>query len=456
MKKNIKYLLLAVFLFTASVLTAQQLNVQSTRWAVPGKEINFNNYPATATNLNTGAVYDGISSFTFKDGEMLFMIVDTEIKSVAGTTLATIGNNADWRGPEISTIEIKDDCNSYITFYIERDDTPMSGYESLCYSKYSRDPSTGAITMIGNGVVLITEVQDAFGGIALSQERPDGSRFLYYASSNSGTRGYLRKYTISAAGVIDNGVEIYAGVNNQPFRMAELELSHDGTRLAFSRLGTGVNANEDMDVVIFEINPNTGNLSNPNPIILNLNNNDLFDNYPGLEFSADGSKLLVFHAGGGLYEISMSNYGVTEVLNFNTDYTYSMLELGRDGFYYFAKADGLYRMNQYTYSPILLAASGTMAYNELLWIRGCTVYVLPDQIDGQDYKTYEPSTDCCYKHHYSYVNNPMSGVIQEPNGDIRITGLNVVWNTTTNPFNSTDDIYMRVRHNLPTAPKKNS
>ena len=66
MKRINKYVLLAVLSLTASVLCAQ-LNVQATRWAVPGKQINFNNYPATASTLNTGTVADGINYYTFKD-----------------------------------------------------------------------------------------------------------------------------------------------------------------------------------------------------------------------------------------------------------------------------------------------------------------------------------------------------------------------------------------------------
>jgi hypothetical protein len=436
---------MAVFTFTAGLLTAQ-LNVQSTRWAVPGKQIDFNNYPATASTLNSGPVLDGINSYTFKDGEMLFQIVDSEIKSVAGTSLASLGNSATWRGTEYATTEVKNDCNTFLTFYLERNYYSLFTNESLCFSKYSRDAATGAITMSVNGQVLRSENQDAFGGIALSKERADGSRFLYYASTYLGTRGYIRKYTISASGVVDNGVEIYTGLNNQPFRMTELELSHDGSRLAFSRAAIGPNINQNQDVVIFELNPSTGNLSNPNPVTINLRSNDAANNYPGIEFDANGQYLYVLAQGDLLYKINMSNYIASPVNGFNSQYCNSQLELGRDGWFYLAKSDGLYRMDASgNVSPF---AAGTMASNDLLALRGCTVYVLPDQIDGQDYKTYEPSTDCCYEHNESPIRTAMFGVSHNSTtGDITITGSNVSWTQTSNPFTSggqaVTDVYLK-------------
>ncbi|MDD2637240.1 MAG: hypothetical protein PHW82_17265, partial [Bacteroidales bacterium] len=446
MKRINKYVLLAVLSITANVLCAQ-LNVQATRWAVPGKQINFNNYPATASTLNTGTVADGINSYTFKDGEMLFQIVDNQIKSISGANLASLGNASQWRAPEIATVEVKNDCNTFLTFYLERDYYPLFTNESLCYSKYARNPTTGAISMSVNGQVLKTELQDAYGGIALSKERADGSRFLYYASTNLGTRGYIRKYTISASGVIDNGVEIYTGLNNQPFRMTELELSHDGSRLAFSRASIGPNINQNQDVVIFELNPSTGNLSNPNPITINLRPNDATLNYPGIEFSADGQFAYVIGQNYGVYKINLTNYSAFQLQNWLDIYTNSQLELGRDGLFYLAKSDGLYRMD--ASGNVSTFALGTMAYNDLLALRGHTVYVLPDQIDGQDYKTYTPTLDCCYEHNISPIKNPtMSGVSHNSTtGDITITGSNVSWTQTSNPFTSggqpITDVYLK-------------
>ncbi|MDD4150378.1 MAG: T9SS type A sorting domain-containing protein [Bacteroidales bacterium] len=246
---------------------------------------------------------------------------------------------------------------------------------------------------------------------------------------------------------MDNGVEIYTGVSNQPFRMSELELSHDGSRLAFSRTDVSGNCNVNQDVVIFELNPTTGNLSNSTPITINLRSND--DNlcYPGIEFSADGQSLYVLAENGGLWRVLLSNYTNSQMTAL-TDYSYcnSQLELGRDGWFYLAKSDGLYRMD--ADGNVYLFSSGTMAYNDLMALRDCTVYVLPDQIDGQDYKTYTPTEDCCYAYNESFIKTPnMSGVSHASNGDITITGSNVSWTQASNPFTSggqpISDIYLK-------------
>ncbi|MGI6411046.1 MAG: T9SS type A sorting domain-containing protein [Bacteroidales bacterium] len=445
MKRINQYLLLAVFLFTTSVLHAQ-LNVQATRWAVPGMQIDFNNYPATASPLNTGTVVDGINSYSYMGGPMLFQIVDQQIKSPSGYNLATIGNSAMWRGAEYATAKVKNDCETFVTFFIERGVVPLFTTESLCYSKYSRNPVTGAINMIIQGQVLKSDNIDPVGGIVLTKERADGSRFLYYASTETG-QGFLRRYTLNADGTINGETVLYT--TNTPFLMAELELSHDGTRLAFSRVRVGSwspNA-VDNDVVIFEIDPSTGDLANSTPHYINLATNDDFDHYPGIEFSADGSELFVFRAGVGLYKINMTNYSSSQINGFDASFTYSMLELGRDGYYYFARDDGLYRMDDaYAISPF---ASGPMATNAMLAYFGCTVYVLPDQIDGQDYKTHTNSIACCYVQNESPIKNPnMSGVVHNSStGDITITGSDVQWTQTSNPFTSggqaITDVYLK-------------
>lgn len=438
--------LLAVFLGTANVLNAQT-SVQSTRWAVPGKQVYFaDGGTTTASSLATGPVFDGVNSFTYMDGPMLFQIVDNEIKSVSGNFLATLGNSSTWRGPEYATTMVKNECNTFITFYLERDYYSLFTNEKLCYSQYSRNPVTGVITMITSGQVLRTETQDAFGGIALSNERPDGSRFLYYVSTNLNTRGYVRKYTISASGSIDNGVEIYSG-SNQAFRLSELELSHDGSRLAFARTDViGGNCNVNQDVIIFQLDPGTGNLSSAIPVTINLRSNDGDLGYPGIEFSANSQNLFVLAQSGGLYKINTSSYAATLIGGFNSQYSDSQLELGRDGWYYLAKADGLYRMD--SQGNVSLFSSGTMAYNDLLANRGHTVYVLPDQVDGQDYNSYMATIACCYGNTESLIKTVMSGVSENSTtGDITISGSNVIWTSTSNPFTSggqaISDIYLR-------------
>lgn len=361
---------MAVFVLAATSLIAQ-INSQKTRWAVPGLEVYFDESTTTSSALSTGYIYNSINSFTIQDGPMLFQITDEYIKSPAGTTLANLGNPMDYMSPEVATCEVKNDCNSFITFFIAREfyvgGSGLQTREKLCYSKYTRNPIDGTISMISSGNVLKDETQDAIGGIALSKERTDGSRFLYYASTNNTNfNGYVIKFTIDYNGNIDNGTIIYAGITNKPFRMAELELSHDGSRLAFGRVGYGHYNDEDMDVIIFELNTTTGNLASSTPEIINLGTNDEFHDYPGIEFSPDGSELFVLGAGLGLYKINMSDYSFEDIDNFDTDYTNSMLELGRDGYYYLAKANGLYRMDGD--GNISTFVTGTMRTNSLLEI----------------------------------------------------------------------------------------
>jgi hypothetical protein len=209
MRKFNQFLLLAVFSLTASVLCAQ-LNVQATRWAVPGKQIDFNNYPATASTLNTVQVLYGINSYTYMDGPMLFQITDNVIKSPSGSILATMVNPMYNMAPEVITCEIKNDCNSFLTFYIARElyeaEMGLQTREKLCYAEYTRDPSNGTISVASSGNVLNYKSVDAVGGIALSKERADGSRFLYYASTdpnNDDFKGFVIKHTIYADGTID-------------------------------------------------------------------------------------------------------------------------------------------------------------------------------------------------------------------------------------------------------------
>jgi len=425
-------------------LLLSQNNYQATRWAVQGYEIDFTSSTPQYSSLSTGTVSDCINSFTYTEGEMLFQIVDDEIRTHSGNFADYIGVST-FKAPEVAIMEEKNSCEDFLAFYITREIDAMFTTEKLCYTRFNYDNSANPVTIIDDNIELESFGASALGGIALSQEKSDGSRFLYYASTyNNGSTavGFVKKYTIYANGTISSGTTIYTGSDGDSFRMAELELSHNGEYLAFSRLKTeGWSTDEDQDVVIFELNPTTGNLSNSTPIEINLNSNDGSVYYPGIEFGPNNAKLYVIASNSYLHEIDLSDYS-SSYISIDSDFANSMLELGRDGIFYVASSDELSSLDVGDGTTTQFI-DDNMAANSSLYISGHTVYVLPDQIDGQDYGTYINQESCCYVHSTSKVLNPMTGVTEETNGDITIeSGNTVSWTTTINPFDETE-IYMK-------------
>ena len=380
----------------------------------------------------------------------MFQVADNQIKAPDGSVLTTL-HTEEWQGQEVVVFEKSNTCNEFIVFYLKRYYVPMFSAEVLSYSTFQIDPSTNQLSLIDDGIDLQkNEIgYDVFGGLAVSKEKADGSRDLYYAFMKDGNSGSIQKYTINANGTVSSATEVFSGFYtgsgiNDNFHIAELEISPNGEKLAFSRLNRNSYGNQD--VVVFDRNQSTGNLSNAT--VIELKTNDQLYNYPGIEFDQNSEYLYVIGDGndGRLYIINTANNNVEDEINILPENSHSMLELGRDGKFYVASANKLMKMDVYgNFTDFITNAP--MAKNEHLF--GATLYLLPDQIDGRDYIDYIAPTECCYTWETTPASDAMQGVQIQTNGDDRNiiiqSGNNVTWAPEpdgNNPFGGVTEAYM--------------
>ena len=107
------FVLFTAFIVAQSLCFAQ-LNVQSQRWALQGKQIDFTQSPPQHATLSTGNVSSGINSFSEPNGDMLFQVVDNEIKSPSGNVLSAFTSlSTEGLGQEIVITEKAGACDEF-------------------------------------------------------------------------------------------------------------------------------------------------------------------------------------------------------------------------------------------------------------------------------------------------------------------------------------------------------
>jgi len=237
--------------------------------------------------------------------------------------------------------------------------------------------------------------------------------------------------------------------------IGEVELSSDLSFLAYT---SPYNTSEDLNII--PINVSTGMFSGT---IAHLDiTPGATGMFVGLECSADNNFVYTNNAGGSIYKIDVSNpsspYVVTSfsLIGQQVDYTNSQIERGHDGYFYMVKSDGYLGYFTTNFNGITDYAnigSSAVINNSIVANDPdypFDMYLIPDQIDGCEYEyTNGDELVCCYDYNESPIKTPsIPGVSHNPTtGDITITGSNVSWTQTSNPFTSggqaITDVYLK-------------
>lgn len=238
-------------------------------------------------------------------------------------------------------------------------------------------------------------------------------------------------------------------------RLGEVELASDLSFLAYT---SPYNPNADLH--IYPINVATGMFSG------SIAHFDITPGttgmFVGLECSANNDFIYTSNSGGRIYKINVSNpsspYVVTSfpLTASQIDYTSSQIERAHNGKYYMVKANGHLGYFTENFDGITdeLNIGASAVINNSIVANDpdypFNMYLIPDQIDGCEYDYITGNeVACCYTYLESPIKNPnMSGVVHNSStGDITITGSDVQWTQTSNPFTSggqaITDIYLR-------------
>jgi len=476
MKKINSFLLLAVLICTASSLIAQS-SVQMPKWPLNGKEVDFVNNQVNSTDASLSTPKYVSNGYYNRNHDLLFHIIDNNLWWGNGT----------WAGPlfeDVDPIEWPDDIypeiivvprdtlyceeGSFYTFYALRQyaqdtnlryECPMV-YYTLNSNIISPTEHGGTYTAAHQEYLLDSlPCLSAIMGIAATDFLPGtNTRRLYLVTFNEDT--YMSQivfFNVSPNAITGPYTVSSVYGQNNPFEPCEVEISKDNSKLVFTRNKAFgyVGYSNTNDVTIVHLHPSSGyrntSLGTNGYTYVDLGpTNSRYDHYVGVEFSANLADLYVTQAGVGLHRYNFGTQIGTQISGTDS-IANSQLEMGRDGYIYGMNGNGqLYKISSsgvFSTSGYNIGTSGVIN-NKIYDCLGCTtpprqVYTIPEQIDGYDYDSLWGNAEiCCYPWNESKFLTPMTGV-SENGDDIVITGSNVVWNTSLNPFNQSTDIYMK-------------
>ncbi|MFB6306875.1 MAG: hypothetical protein ABEH43_07800, partial [Flavobacteriales bacterium] len=309
-------------------------------------------------------------------------------------------------GPEVSIVPVPNSCKKYYLIYYL---LGVDASSNCCLVEYTQayysvvDLSNNSIQ---GGEALTDPILQGEGGVAVGKLNGNNERNIYLAFGGGNQQpdnNKIKKLTMNSNGIIDNG-SIYTTTNRQELDNMEMDLSFDGSKLAFGAISGG----SSNDVNVIYLNSNGGFSSIWQPSVISSNRE-----FTGVEFSPDGSKLYVGAKGEGIFQLNVNAQTVNSspIPGTNSSHGTSQIELSHhpSGNYdiLFAKskkdisaitnpnssyASLNFVNNYFSFNSDQIPSSNRM--QQLLSSSG--LYQLPDQIDGQDYtNTFSNSCQCC-------------------------------------------------------------
>jgi hypothetical protein len=417
-----KYIIILFVISFCSVGPIAGQNIQLERWVVGNSVVDFNDPVGStyaSTNLPTIGSTSGVTSGIYDEsGNTLFYtvnhIVYNNTGQVAGSLLS-ISSNHDIT--DVCIVPVPGECDKYFVVYV----STSSQYAAMYYSEVeiqNNQPIVTSWVLIQLGCPHPQRAGFAVGNVI----NQNGERWLYsVAGTNASSSNYcgaVNKHRITGTGIIYEST-IMSG-NNHPleYTPAEVELSHDGTMLAW-----GSYLLQPALIYLVQLNSAGHYLSHSE-----------INNSPGaygitLEFSPDNQRLFTrqFLAGIRYIDIANNNSIVT-VCGPGCPYYQSLyvgfLELANDGYIYCAND-----MIVFSIDPSTLAiGTKTLAIQPRAIFYSHGHYHLPNQIDGFDLQAYRDNEDCCL-HGKTY-------------NDINSSVVSMIWTATSNPFAQQAEIYL--------------
>lgn len=280
-KMNLAAVVLAMAVCTINAQTA------ANNWLFgQGAGISFNPTP-TATAVNTINTFEGSSSISDSNGNLLFYTDGTTVwnKSNLPMTGGTglLGNPSSTH----SALIVPCHCDKYFIFTTAAAETQYS--DGLRYSVVDMTQSAGLGAVTSKNNVLLAKAAEKIAGVSdgsggfwvVAHTIGDNQFFSYHVLANSDC-----KLSSQAAGSSAVGSSYSGGSAN--FGQGQIKISPDGTKLAVAGLDYGATS----FIELFNFDKATGKVTNygvGSTLVRDVNG----DMFYGLEFSPNGKKLYV-------------------------------------------------------------------------------------------------------------------------------------------------------------------
>ncbi|PLX07667.1 MAG: hypothetical protein C0596_09535 [Marinilabiliales bacterium] len=437
------------------------------KWPLNGLEIDFTQSQIQVNSMNSSLTGAKGSSNGYYDenDDLLFHIIDTKLYAPDGTEVGDLytdeDNTADEMGSEIIVIpaEPEDNCLYYVIYTIQQHNDDNSHIWKVCYNLVCWHGPT----IVDSGV-LCSMSGECHGAIAVSD----------FVTDNGDT--YHRLEAVGSGILTNHGQFQYINgelrlmvqtvlPNTYGYDFCELEMSKDGKVLAAAHLNVDQDNNYSIDpynITIWILDDDllpsvvyNADIGTPN---------SQTEQFTGVEIYQDPNnpddKYIYFNKYGGVkYMIPVFGTSIWpfDPFEFSVSplYSSSHLELARDGNIYSTNGgQNLYLVDPYDANNNTVKVIGTHNpvrndYIESSHANAPLVFALPDQVDQANYYAYTTGTefDCCQASYESLIKTSMAGVSFDANGNITISGSNVYWTQSSNPFTSGSqtitDIYLK-------------
>lgn len=346
------------------------VHAQQNYWTMPPYKIDLTGATPSITNLTgfTTTPHKASNGAYDENGNLLFTIDDGNIYYPNGTLFNSAVGYTNV-GHEIAIVPVPGSCKS---FYIISNVLDFSTAK-LHYSILNCTNSTYTITYPTYTTPLSSDGYSA--GIAVSKIiGTTNTRYLYCVSYSS-----IKKFTISSTGIVLSSSFPSYSYNYRP---SEVELSNDGTRLVF---GSANNTFGDGNKLYeFPLNPNGDN--NVPPFVTTLPS-PITAVY-GIEIHPTIGKAFIC-TNNGLYWKTLGNTSAPTAITSSAIYNYSFIEMAKNGKMYVVSNTGKLGEINITANTVAASANTTTMYcNAALSPSsplGGNPYLLPDQIDGENY-----------------------------------------------------------------------
>jgi len=415
----------SIFIFALTVMFLSSLvgqNVQLEKWVVGNSFVDFTNPNGSSYNsaaLPAYAYSSGATSGIYDESGNILFYTDNEIVyNSQGSSVGTLSlPSSNHEVIEACIVPTPGECDKYLIVYNTWANNGTAAIFFCPIETTNNVISVGVSTQLTLTCPLPSRASFAVGNIM----NQNGERWLYTVAGtnalNSNYCGAVQKFRITSTGITYESMVMSGVSNHLEYTPLEVELSHDGTMLAW---GSWFNYGE---IYIVTLN-SSGDYSSH--FTKNMTYNALGTS---LEFSPDNQRLFfsVFGHGIGYIDIP-NNYTITIICGSGCahylNHATGFLELANDGLIYSAGTFDCISIDPVTGTMGTKTLNTTPRYITL----GHTFCLLPNQIDGFDLTAYRVDNECCL-HGKTY--NDFNGSV-----------TSMIWTATSNPFAPQAEIYL--------------
>ena len=375
---------------------------------------------------------------------LLFYIENENVRTSSGTVMGTLADpgyalNLNFSTTEYAIVPYPDNqpCaqEKYYVFWILADPTTGGPSVKIFYAIVDMNANSGAGSVSSPSTQLNNNTGYYFGSLAVSPRiNANGDRFLYAmrgrqvaVAPDNNAYGTLQRFTISASG-ISGATNVLGSGSSYPLNIdyatLEMDLSPAGDKLVWG--GVNLNSQNTYNYSIISLNA-SGNYINNSLVQFNAGSTSSVPMGRGVEFDQNGTKLFIGAGDDGVYWTSLSGTPNPQQIsgsNGSNGLGHSQLELAYNGKIYAGTPGYIKAIDPTLPIPVLVSSydiTYTAPKNPANTNYGLPdFYVLPDQIDGENY-------DNILQPHISW------------SADNFIATTNATWTMAQNPITGTNN-----------------